>query len=158
MIDIISKRDGPRREDVAAKRLIDRNRPVIEGLANYLTGGNYAAMRRPPAAPQPDGLILHDLGAGQSADVEHRPYVRISLNDRVVLVDGNTNKQLQFLGEIRDGPDGRRFALATAANKFFSPLADDLCETLSPLDGRLVSEAFSEDHLASEICKLLGIE
>ena len=109
MVDIISKKDGPYREDVAAKRLIDQNRPIIEGLANQLSGGNYSAMRRPPKPPQPDGFIMHDLGARTAAETQHRPYVRISLNNRVVLADGATNNQLHFLGEVRDGPVHRQF-------------------------------------------------
>ncbi len=158
MVDIISKRDGPRREDVAARRLIDQNRPIIEGLANQLSGGNYSRMRQPPKPPQPDGFILHDLGAGTAAETEHRPYVRISMNNRVVVVDGATNKQLSFLGEVRDGPGERQFLLATRENKFFSPLDDELSQKLVDMDHRAIGADFTEEDLAAEIGKRLGLE
>lgn len=157
MVDIISKRDGPRREDVAAKRLIDQNRPIIEGLANQLSGGNYAAMRQPPKPPQPDGFILHDLGAGPVAETVYRPYVRISVNNRVVLVDGATNKQLHFLGEVRDGPVHRQFVLATSENKFFSPLDDELSQKLADIDHRVINADYAEEDLAAEIGERLDL-
>ena len=158
MVDIISKKDGPRREDVAAKRLIDQNRPIIEGLANQLSGGNYSAMRQPPKPPQMNGFVLHDLGARKTDQTEHRPYVRVSVNDRVVLVDGATSKQLQYFGEIRDGPTGRQFCLATNENKFFSPLHDELSQKLADMDHRVIDADFSEDDLAAEIGERLGLE
>lgn len=157
MVDIISKRSGPRREDVAAKRLIDNNRSTIEGLANQLSGGNYAAMRRPPEPPQPDGLILHDLAGARATETKYQPYVRISLNGRVVIVDGETSKQLHFIGEIRNGPESREFVLATRDNKFFSPLDEDLCLRLADIDHKIIDAGWSEEDLADEIAKRLDL-
>ncbi len=157
MVDIISKRSGPRREDVAAKRLIDSNRSTIEGLANQLSGGNYAAMRQPPKPPQPDGLILHDLAGGRAAQVTYQPYVRISLNGRVVIVDGETSKQLHFIGEVRNGPGGREFVLATADNKFYSPLDEGLCLKLADIDHKIIDTEWSEEDLAGEITERLNL-
>lgn len=42
MVEIFSKRDGPRREDVQIKRLIEQNRGVITKLADQLSNGRYS--------------------------------------------------------------------------------------------------------------------
>ncbi len=157
MVDIISKRDGPRREDVAAKRLIEKNRPTIARLADQLSGGGYSAMRQPPKPPEPDGLVFHDLAGTRPAESEHPDYVRISLNGRVALVDGGTSKQLHFIGEIRNGADGEIFFLATEQNKFFAPLDADIAKCLAELDQRPIDENFSEDDLSARISERLGL-
>ncbi len=114
-------------------------------------------MRQPPKAPQPDGLILHDLAAGTASSTTQQPYVRVSLNGRVVVVDGETSKQLHFLGELRDGPEGRKFLLATRENRFFSPLEEDLSASLADFDHRVVGGGYSEEDLAAEIADRLGL-
>lgn len=159
MVEIFSKRDGPRREDVAARRLIDQNRTTIERLANHLSGGDYKASLKPPAPPQPSGFILHDMSGGARADSPPSPYVRISLNDRVVLVDGETGKQMHHLGEVRDnGPASRMFVLATRENNFHFPLDEDLCRKLADIDRKTVSDTYSEEDLAAEIGERLGLD
>ena len=157
MVDIISKRDGPRREDVAAKRLIAKNRPTIARLADQLSGGGYSAMRQPPKPPEPDGLVIHDLAGARPAESQHSDYVRISLNGRVALVDGDTSKQLHFIGEIRGGADGEFFVLATEQNRFFAPLDADLAKCLADLDQTPIDEEFSEDDLSADISNRLGL-
>ena len=157
MVDIISKRSGPRREDVAAKRLISENRSTIERLANQFSGGTYSAMRQPPKPPELSGFILHDLGAGETVNVEHRPYVRISVNNRVVLVDGANNKQLHFIGELREGSGDRQFLLATGENGFFSLLDGELVGKLADLDRRVLDDDYTEDDLATDIGERLGL-
>ena len=157
MVDIVSKKSGPRREDVAAKRLIGENRQTIERLANHLSQGGYSAMRQPPKPPQPDGLVIHDLAARGAPATVQQPYVRVSLNGRVVVVDGETSKQLHFLGELRDGPEGRKFLLATRENRFFSPLEEDLSASLADFDHRTVGGGYSEEDLAAEIADRLGL-
>ena len=157
MVDIISKKTGPRREDVAAKKLIKQNRSVIESLANHLSGGSYSTMRQPPKPPELSGFILHDQVDRKKAKVEGRAYIRISPNDRVVLVDQETGKQLQFLGAIRRGPAGQRFVLATKENGFFSPLEDALSAKLAEIDQRLIGADCSEEDLATEIGVRLGL-
>lgn len=158
MVEIFSKQSGPRREDVAAKRLIDQNRTTIERLANHLSGGDYKARLKPPAAPQPSGFILHDMSGGARA-VPASPYVRISQNDRVVLVDGETSKQMHFLGEVRySGPVERRFVLATEENKFHFPLDEDLCRKLAEIDLKSITDTYSEEDLAAEIGERLGLD
>lgn len=159
MVEIISKRDGPRREDVAARRLIEQNRGTIEQMANHLAGGDYKAKLKPPAPPQPNGFILHDMSRGARTETKVSPYVRISLNDRVVLVDGETGKQMHHLGEVRDnGPDSRMFVLATRENKFHFPLDEDLCRKLADIDHKNVTETYSEEDLAAEIGERLGLD
>ena len=157
MVDIISKRDGPRREDVAAKRLIAKNRPTIARLADQLSGGGYSAMRQPPKPPEPDGLVIHDLAGKRPAESTHSDYVRISLNGRVALVDGGTSKQIHFIGEIRDSANGEIFVLATAQNQFFAPLDAELAKCLADLDQKLIDEKFSEDDLSAHISERLGL-
>ncbi len=157
MVDIISKRDGPRREDVAAKRLIEKNRPTIARLADQLSGGGYSAMRQPPKPPEPDGLVIHDLAGARPAESQHPDYVRISLNGRVALVDGGTSKQLHFIGEIRGGDNGETFFLATKQNQFFAPLDDEIVKYLAELDQRPINENFSEDDLSAYISERLGL-
>ena len=46
MVDIISKRSGPRAEDVRAKKLIEENRGAITRLADQFSNGAYSASRR----------------------------------------------------------------------------------------------------------------
>ncbi|TIU58043.1 MAG: hypothetical protein E5W30_12375, partial [Mesorhizobium sp.] len=83
MVEIISKRDGPRREDVQIKRLIEQNRSTIVRLADQLSAGGYSASKKPRQLPKVEGLIIHVGGAPVSAS-EARPSVHISINGRVV--------------------------------------------------------------------------
>lgn len=158
MVDIISKKDGPRREDVQAKRMIAENRQVIHKLADQISGGGYSAMqaRKAQKPPQASGLILHDLGAGTPI-TDPEPYVRVSLNNRVVLADMNSGKQMQLLGEIRGGFGNKSFVLATKDNGFISPVSDDLFDVLKDLDGRPITRDFSDKALAETISDALGL-
>lgn len=157
MVDIISKKSGPRREDVVAKRLINENRSTITKLADQLSGGKYSARHQRPVAPQPDGFILHDMGTTTVAETEFEPYVRITMNGRVVLVDGGSNKQLHHLGELRDGPAGTEFVLATRDNGFFSPLDDAVSEKLTELDRAILTGGDAEEELTARINGYLGL-
>ena len=80
MVEIISKRDGPRREDVQVKRLIEQNRSTITRIADQISGGGYSASKTPRQAPKPQGLIIHDLGTARPAEEPH-PVVRITNNE-----------------------------------------------------------------------------
>lgn len=157
-MDIISKRTGPRREDVKARALIESNRGTITQLADTLTGGGYSARKAAaaqPKEPQAQGLIFSDLGAGRQAGPA-RPYIRISPNGRVTAVDIETNRQLHHLGEIRR-LDGRScFVVATKANGFFSAVASEIAEPLAALDGAVMGGARTDQALAAEIAALLG--
>lgn len=145
-----------RREDVAARQLIERNRATIERLADQISGGGYSAMRHPRPAPQPAGLSIHDLGQ-PPAPAGPQPYVRISANDRVVLADGESGRQLHHLGEIRRVGGVRTFVLATAANGFFAPLDAEIAAGLAGLDGLGLTGEIGEERLAAEIATRLEL-
>ena len=159
MVDIISKSEFPRREDERARRLLGENRQVIEGLADRLTQGGYSRAKAAKAErarePVPDGLLIHDSGAGRRV-AEARPYVRISPNNRVVVADEDSGRQIHFLGEVRRIDGRRRFVLATAANKFFTPLDADVAARLADLDGQDVAGGAAERALAEAIAARLG--
>ncbi|MCR8546711.1 hypothetical protein M4578_02640 [Salipiger sp. P9] len=156
-MDIFSKRDGPRAEDVRAKRMISENAPVIRKLADQISGGGYTAMQQAKAKkpPQPKGLIIHDLGSARSA-AEPEPYVKISLNNRVVLADKNSGRQLHMLGEIRSGYPAR-FVPATAENGFFSPLPEDVYAAIRHLEEQPITREFGEKQLAAALEESLGL-
>ena len=156
MVEIASGRMGPRREDAAAKQLIERNRATIEKLADHLSNGAYSASRQSRPEPQPEGLIIHVLG-GAATDEAPRPYVRISPNDRVVLADQATGRQLEFLGQIRRENGARRFVLATRANGFFAELAPEAAAQLATLDGVRLGGDYDDDRLSADIRARLGI-
>jgi hypothetical protein len=159
MVDIISKRSGPRTEDVAARQVIARNRQTIERIADQISNGGYSANKARKAAPkEPEatGLIMSDLGAARRGSEPERPYVRVSPNGRVVVVDDNTNLQMHFLGQLRRSDGVTRFVLATAENGFLSPLDADLAGRLAALDGAPMGGARDDAGLAAEIRTLLG--
>ena len=108
--------------------------------------------------PVPAGLMIHDLGAGR-AETAPKPYIRVSPNNRVVVVDGETGRQMHFLGELRR-LDGRRcFVLATRENRFFSPVEDGIGAVLADLDGReIAGSSAAERELAAEIAQRLGLD
>lgn len=156
MAEIFSRRDGPRREDLAAKRLIERNRGTIERLADQLSAGAFSASRKPRPEPTPDGSIIHVLGGAPAVEVPS-PYLRISPNERVVVADHVTGRQLQFLGQIRRENGVRRFVLATKANGFMAEVAVETAALLAPLDGVELSREYGEDRLSTDIRARLGI-
>jgi hypothetical protein len=156
-VDIVSKRSGPRKEDEAARRLIEQNRGTIERLADQLSNGAYsagkAARNAPP--PQASGLVMSDMKAPRKPDAA-RPYVRISPNRRVVVVDEATSRQMHHLGELRRIDGQTTFVLATRANGFFSALDAELAERLAALDRTTLGADRSEKDLSAEITALLG--
>lgn len=158
MVDIFSKRDGPRLEDVKAKRLLSENAGTIRKLADQISNGGFSQMRADQARrreePKPDGLIIHDLKARVASDVAE-PYIKISLNNRVVLVDKTTGRQLQMLGEIRGNFLSKQFVLATKKNGFLSPLNDDMHAAIAHLDGQDMTGEFTEEQLANTLEDLL---
>lgn len=162
MIEIISKRDGPRREDERARRVINQNRGTIAKLADQLTQGGYSASKAARAAeakgPEPEGKIIRHFGAygagkpDEGVDIR----VKVSVNNRVIAYDGDTGRQLQLLGEIRWQGEVRYFALATTTNGFLSGLPPDILNPIEELDGQIIDKACPESLLAAEIAKRLG--
>ncbi|MGJ4943935.1 hypothetical protein ACQR1W_25410 [Bradyrhizobium sp. HKCCYLS1011] len=158
MVEIISKRDGPRKEDVAAKEFIQTNRATIDKIANQLTGGRWQAMRNPVAAPQPaaSGRLWYTPSSRASSEVS--PYVRISLNGRIVVADLASGRQLHFIGELRGRGPARRLALATSQNGLFDPLDNHLHAALADLEGLHVPDEAAEECLEQEVAIRLGIQ
>lgn len=157
MVDIVSKRDGPRREDVAARRLLQENRGTIHKMMDHLSGGQLRSQAQTPKPPEPEGLIIHTGRVIDSRETT-RPYVRVSVNGRVVVADQETSRQLHFLGEIRGPRRAQYFVLATEENGFFARIEDELKLELADLDGQVIDRSFSEDDLARAITERLGIE
>lgn len=153
MVTIISKQSGPRREDVQAKRHIQQNWGVIEKLANHLSGGSYSAGKIKKPAPQPLGLIISDGGKGKVAASDPKPYLRISVNGRVIIMDLNSGRQLHFLGQINQ----RKFVLGTKKNGFFSSLDAVLHDRICDLDQVLIGKEFTEEDLSQELNKRLDL-
>lgn len=153
MVEIISKSDGPRREDAAARRFIRENAATISRIAQQLGGGRLrpAAIAEAPAAPP------RKRGpAAANHEADKKPYVKVSLNGRVIAVDFNSGRQLHHLGELRGRGPGRRFLLATRENRFFTPLEDDLAARLREFDGAATPDEAAEESLAQEIGVRLG--
>lgn len=161
MVHIISKRDGPRREDVEAKRLIQQNRGTIEKLANHLSAGRFSEMRRAAQQPAPPDVFEKTSQSGYTPgnqSVELRPYVRISPNNRVVVADLVSGRQLHYLGELRGSRSAQRFRLATRENGFYVPLESDLVDRLADLDGRDMAEDDADGQLKRDIAVRLDID
>lgn len=158
MVEIISKPRGPRREDVQARQLIERNRGTIQRLADQLTGGARPISRaRDPTGPRPEGTIIHVLGQAPASD-QPQPYVRISPNDRVILADADSGRQLHHLGELRRVDGERRFVLATRENGFFAPLDAQVGTVLADLDGARLGQGYDEERLTAAIRERLGVQ
>ena len=156
MIEIISKRDGPRREDVQVKRLIEQNRPTIERIADQISGGGYSASRKPRQQPKAEGLIIH-VGGGSPVAAEASPSIRVTMNGRVISVDRNTGRQLHHIGDIRQRGGEQVFVLATKQNGFFAPVDDSVAQPLVELDGLRLDATLTEEQLAADIAEKLGI-
>ena len=157
MVEIISKRDGPRREDAAFRRLLSENRATITRLADQFSGGSYSASKAHKPKPQPKGLIFHDMSTSAPAG-EPLARIRVSLNGRVIMVDENTSRQLHHLGQItaRDGEE--TFMLATSENGFFAPLDEPIATLLADLDNQIVSGVHTEEWLIAEIGRRLDLK
>lgn len=160
-MDIFSKRDGPRPEDVKARKLIQENSGTIRRLADTISNGGFTKMKQDQARrreePKPEGLMIHDLKAPSKSEVPE-PYVKVSLNNRVVLADKSNGRQLQMLGEIRGNSFARRFVLATSENGFFSPIDDETRAAIGALDNQEIGGTMTEKELAQRLTELLGLE
>lgn len=157
MVEIISKRDGPRREDVQVKRLIEENRSTIVRLADQISGGGYSASRKARQQPKAEGLIIH-VGVGAATVTEAKPSIRVTMNGRVISKDQNTGRQLHHIGEVRNRNGDQIFVLATKQNGFFSPVDETIAGALADLDGFMLTANYTEDQLAADIGAKLGID
>lgn len=155
MVTIISKSDRPRREDEAARKLLEANRPTINRLADHLTQGAWSARRAAPAEPP---LIVPSSSRRAATSIDNpRPYVRVSPNGRVVVADLDSARQLAFLGEIRrrDGHDV--FVLARAESGFAASLDEETVGQLAEFDGRVTDGRQGLQSLKDDIALKLGL-
>ena len=127
---------------------------TINKIAKQLSGGGLGA-RSNPEPPRPD-LVARCDPVASSREGEKRPYTKVSLNGRVIVVDFNSGRQLYHIGEIRGQGPMRRFILATRANRFFAPLEDDLANVLRDLDGAPTSDDAAQEELVQWIEARLG--
>jgi hypothetical protein len=156
MVEIIVKRDGPRREDVPLKRMLHENRATITRLADHLSNGQYSASKAQQEKPQAEGRIII-VGGGEAASTEVCARVRATRNGRVVAVDENSGKQLHHIGQIARKNNETLFLLVTKANGFFAPVDDEIAVRLSDLDGRPVLSESDEAEIVAEIGLRLGM-
>lgn len=157
MVGIISRASGPGSEDARLRKALGENRATITKIADHITQGGYSASKAPKPERKPDGLVIHVLG-GPPAESAVHPKIRISLNGRVVAYDEGTGRQIHHIGDLRrrDGRDV--FVLATATNGYFRPVDDAVSDVLLDIDGRVLSEGCTEDQLAAEISRKLGLD
>ncbi len=163
MVDIISKKKDPRREDVVAKRLINNNWSTISRLADQISNGGYSKSRQASskavnsnkADSRKDeknasvGSSIHLMGGACKAATPE-PVVKISINNRVIVMDARSGKQIQFLGEIRFQNKQKYFSLATKENGFFSPVDEETELSLAALNGVIIeSDDIQEAFLAA---------
>lgn len=157
-MDIISRKSGPRREDEQAKRHIKQNWGTIEKLADQISGGRYSSDKARKAAPPPQasGKIIIDQAA-RTAHEAVKPYLRISVNGRVVVADLNSGRQLNFLGQLKRLGGVMRFVIATKENGFFSPLDDDTFQLIGDLADTAINREYTEHDLEKELQTRLNI-
>lgn len=162
MVDIISKREGPRREDERARRVIQANQGAITQIADRLTQGGYSASKRAKAAaangpPAAERKLIYDGAAGARISADTGDIrVKVSVNNRVVAYDSGSGRQMLHLGEIRSQEGTRYFAIASRENGFFSPLPDEVTDKIGELDGQIIDQACPESLLTEEISERLG--
>lgn len=162
LLDIISKRSGPREQDKHAKTYLRQNWGTIEKLADQISGGSYsankdrAATAGKPAGKEASGMIFVDQAPRRSED-SPVPYLRISTNGRVVLADCNSGSQLHFLGELKRRNGEVRFVMATSANGYITPLDPDLQDAVGDLADRALGRDYSEDDLFRDLSSRLGL-
>ncbi len=157
MVQIISKRDGPRKEDVAIKRFLQENRGTIGQIKQALTGGGLPARKPSIEAPPPEVTRMFGYRRTEGAR-EAAPYLRISPNGRVVIADYDTGRQIHHIGDLRGTGTARRLVLATKQNGYFAPLDPDIVAPLASLDASPVPDTQAEDGLKQEIATRLGLD
>jgi hypothetical protein len=157
-LDIHSIHTGPRAEDQQAKQHLQRNWGTIQKLADTLSGGKYSADKARKAAPPPQarGTIFVDQSAPRARGAPE-PYLRISVNGRVVIADASSGVQLHFLGQIRRVNGVVRFMVATKENGFFTPVGADLNDKIADLAGRCIDGNYSEEDLETDLKTRLGM-
>lgn len=154
-MEIISKQDGGDRREREFKRVLQENRHTIDSLARHLTQG--PTLTRPKAE---NASVTEEVGRSfgfrqNNVEREIEPWVRISPNDRVVLMDAATSRQIAHLGALRGRGRERTFVLATRENGFIAPLDNERASALRHLDGCRLQEG--DDEFARKVATVLGI-
>ena len=157
MVTIISKQDGPSKSEAELKHHLKQNRGTIEGMVGALKHGPMAhlAKKQQVEVPQASGKSVFYKNTSSEGDA--KPYVRVSMNGRVVLIDYETGSQLHHLGDVRGKGAAATFALATKANGFFAPVEPEIAEALTALDGRAVGDRDAEEAFKTEVTTALGL-
>lgn len=157
MVTIISKQEGPSKKEAELKHHLKQNRGTIEGMVTALKHGPMSHLAKQPTieAPQSSGKSVFYKNTSSEGDA--KPYVRVSLNGRVVLVDYETGSQLHHIGDVRGKGAAARFALATKANGFFAPVEPEIAEALKALDGRAVGDREAEEAFKTDVTTALGL-
>ncbi len=165
MVDIISKKTAPRREDVVAKRLINNNWSTISRLADQISNGGYSKSRQASSntvnsknskQPESIGSNIHILGnASKAANPD--PVVQISINNRVVIMDARSGKQIKFLGQIRFQNKQKYFSLATKKNGFFATVDEETELRLAELNGVIIESDDIQKAFIAAIKSRLGL-
>lgn len=156
-MEIISKRDGGDRREREFKRVLQENRQTIDRLARHLTQGSMPTRPKTESAPAVEEARRSFGFRQHKVEREIEPWVRISPNDRVVLMDAATSRQIAYLGVLRGRGNDRAFVLATHENGFIAPLDNERTNALRHLDGCGLQGAEAEAELARQVATALGI-
>lgn len=159
MVTIISK-GGPDRRAAEARKLVEDNKSTIQAMTTYLSGGvgrQPITVPQGPPTPEQQSFFRRFSASLPASRDEVKPYLRISLNNRVIIADSNSARQLHFLGELRGKGVVRRFVLATRENGFFSPLEEELREKLADLDNSFVADDAALEALSATLNERLGL-
>jgi hypothetical protein len=150
---IISKTEGPRREDARMRHVLSENRETIQQIKKAISGSQSSV----PTIDSPSLEVTRSFGyratAGQAVT---SPYISLSHNGRVVVVDYETGRQLHHLGDIRGPRRSQRFVLASAKNSYYVPVDERIGNCLIELDGTPVHDKQTEEALKAEIALRLG--
>ena len=158
MVTIISKQEGPSKKEAELKHTLRENRATIQGMTQALKHGPMAHLAQPTVQAPPAVSTTSVFYRKTSSQGDARPYVRVSLNGRVVLVDYETGNQLHHLGDVRGKKDAAKFALATKENGFFAALDGEFAEALKSLDGRAIPNREAEDAFKTDVAAALGLD
>jgi hypothetical protein len=139
-----------RKEDLPQYKLLEKNKPVINGLIDRLTGGQRRSSV-PETSPEHGSKSFYIGKASGAIDEKELSVVKISFNGRVLLVDERRARQLLHFGNIASVNGQKSFILATSDNGYTAPLEPRLCALLQDLDGLLVSGEDAESALVQEI-------
>jgi len=158
--EIMELKANPDRKAEDARKLVSENSSTIRAMTNYLTGGRSEQPAPPPREPHTteERAFFRRFSASLPASRDEiKPYLRISLNNRVIIADSNSARQLHFLGELRGKNAARRFVLATRQNGFIAPLEDELREKLADLDNTFVPTETALEALSAKLNQRLGL-